>query len=105
MANPVPQFSHFVSELRTAHPTLAYLHVIEARVYNWADRTPAPHENNDFLREIWGSRPYISAGGHSRRTAEEAAEKGDCVAFGRWYISNVSDGYFNYISRKFMIIA
>ncbi|EKM48553.1 uncharacterized protein PHACADRAFT_202675 [Phanerochaete carnosa HHB-10118-sp] len=46
-------------------------------------------ESNDFLREIWGERPFISAGGYNRELALEAAEtKGDLIAVGRLFISN-----------------
>ena len=47
-------------------------------------------QSNDFLREIWSPRPFISSGGHTRESAFEFAERGDLVAFGRLFISNVS---------------
>ncbi|KAJ7849948.1 hypothetical protein B0H14DRAFT_2764026 [Mycena olivaceomarginata] len=47
------------------------------------------HASNDFLREIWGSKPFISAGGYTRASAIAAAqEKGDLIAFARPYIAN-----------------
>ena len=43
------------------------------------------------MREIWYPRPLISAGGYTRDHALEVAEtKGDLIAFGRYFISNVS---------------
>jgi NADPH2 dehydrogenase len=47
--------------------------------------------SNDFLREIWQPRPFISAGNYTRESAMRAAdETGELVAFGRSFISNVS---------------
>ena len=47
-------------------------------------------QENDFLREIWAPRPFISAGGYKRPLAIETAEaKGDIIAFGRAFIANV----------------
>ena len=51
-------------------------------------------QSNDFIREIWGPRPIISAGGYDRDLAIEFADtKGDLIAFGRYFISNVSVSY------------
>ena len=47
-------------------------------------------QTNDFIREIWAPRSLISAGGHTRESALAFAERGDLVAFGRLFISNVS---------------
>ncbi|KAG6817121.1 hypothetical protein H0H87_012642, partial [Tephrocybe sp. NHM501043] len=89
MRDPIPQFSHLVTSLRDTHPSLAYIHVVEPRVNGSVDREHETHESNDFLREIWGSRPYISAGGHTEESAVKAAERDtELVAFGRYYTSN-----------------
>lgn len=101
MDDPVPQFSHFVSQLAAAHPNFAYLHVVEP-----LSETPANPENptfgvvegsdrskesNDFLRKIWAPRPFISCGDHTRDTAlARSQDKGGLIAFGRLFISNVS---------------
>lgn len=83
MADPKPQFSHFVNKLLDAHPDLAYLHAIESE-------EPSVEESNDFLRDIWAPKPFITAGNYARDTAiERAGATGDLVAFGRFYISNV----------------
>jgi hypothetical protein len=47
-------------------------------------------KSNDFLRELWSPRPLISAGGYTRELAIATAEtKGDLIACGRFFISNV----------------
>lgn len=89
MEDPIPQFSHFVRALKQEFPDLAYIHIIESSGNNTRE--------NDFLREIWRPKPYISAGGYKRdgamsRTAEKENE---LVAFGRNFISNVSWWFFD----------
>ncbi|GLB45697.1 putative nadh flavin oxidoreductase nadh oxidase [Lyophyllum shimeji] len=89
MKDPVPQYTHLVTAVRDAHPSLAYLHVVEPRISGDNDRESAVHESNDFIRAIWQDRPYITAGGYTAQTAMAAAERGsELVAFGRHYISN-----------------
>jgi NADPH2 dehydrogenase len=91
--NPVTVFSHLVEELRRRHPNFGYLHVIEPRVRGIFDREDGAveKESNDFLRGIWAGKPWISAGGFSRESAiKQAQEKGELIAFGRYYTSNVS---------------
>ncbi|EMD36593.1 hypothetical protein CERSUDRAFT_115632 [Gelatoporia subvermispora B] len=89
MDDPVPQFSYIVEQLRDRHPDLAYIHLIEPRAAGDGDRESQTGESNDFLREIWAPRAIISAGGFTRETAIEHAEKtGDLIAFGRAFISN-----------------
>lgn len=91
MAEPmiIPTFSYFVSRIRELYPKFAYLHAIEPRVFGFNDIDPGT-DSNDFLRELWKPLAFISAGGHTRETAMEAADKtGELAAFGRSFISNV----------------
>ncbi|KAJ3551582.1 hypothetical protein NM688_g4617 [Phlebia brevispora] len=89
MKNPVPQFSHVVSELARQHPSLAYVHVVEPRVNGYLDIEVPPGDSNDFIRAIWFPRPLISAGGYLRDNALDVADKkGDLIAFGRPFIAN-----------------
>ena len=83
MENPRPTFAYFVSQAKERFPDLAYLHAVEPRSDD--------EGSNEFLREIWGERVFIAAGGYTPQTAAETAEtKGGLIAFGRYYISNVS---------------
>ena len=92
MENPEPTFAYFVSQARERFPDLAYLHVVESRISGDADSTGDRTDSNDFLREIWGDKAFITAGGFTPQSAAETVEaKGGLVAFGRRYISNVSD--------------
>ncbi|KAL1736890.1 hypothetical protein EV714DRAFT_279397 [Schizophyllum commune] len=92
MRDPIPQFSHFVSQLASRHPALAYIHVVEARVKGYMTVPPEeydPRKSNDFIRKIWAPRPLISCGAYSRGLALEIAEtKGDIIGVGRPWISN-----------------
>jgi len=99
MDDPKPTFSYVVSEIKKAHPTLCYVHVVEPRAkgQDILEKDPAG-ESNDFIREIWtspendeNSRRLISAGGYTKDLATKVAdEKGDIIAFGRPFIANVS---------------
>ena len=93
--NPVPQFTYLIKQLAEKYPGLAYIHLIESRGGS-ADGSSLPSETLDFAREAWRptGRPFIVAGGY---TAENALEhmnlpgrENDIVAFGRWFVANVS---------------
>ena len=92
MADPLPQFSYFATELKTRHPDLAYLHLVEPRAQGFAilrDEDLEERESNDFLRKIWAPKPLITAGAYTRELAiKTAEEKGDIIAVGRYFISN-----------------
>lgn len=91
MKDPKPTFAHFVSTIKQRYPELSYLHAIEPRVAGDEDGESSEAESNDFLREIWKPKPFISAGNYSRESAMKTADKtGDLIAFGRLFISNVS---------------
>ena len=89
MSDPIPQYTHFISELKAAHPDLAYLHVVEPEAAGRAKDIP---ESNDFIRQIWSPKPLITAGGYTRETAITRTQQNDneLIAFGKLYISNVS---------------
>ncbi|KAJ7439956.1 NADH:flavin oxidoreductase/NADH oxidase [Mycena latifolia] len=86
---PKPTYAHLVTQLRERYPDFAYLHIVEPRADGAETVEVKEGYSNDFIREIWGDRPLISAGGYTRETALAVAEeKGDLVAFARPYISN-----------------
>ena len=90
MEDPKPTFAYFVSQAKERFPNLAYLHVIESHVMSNDDNHGNDTESNDFLREIWGDKVFIAAGGYTPETAAETTKtKGGLVAFGRHYIANV----------------
>ena len=89
MADPIPQYTHFVSELKAAYPNLAYLHLVEPEAAGLAKNIP---ESNEFIREIWAPKPLITAGGYTRETALARTQQdaNELIAFGKFYISNMS---------------
>ena len=85
MDDPKPTFAYFVSQVKERFPGLAYLHAVEPLV------EPGVGDSNEFLREIWGDKVFIAAGGFAPQDAAETVQaKGGLVAFGRHYIANVS---------------
>lgn len=94
--DPVPTYVHLVSQIRSLYPDLAYLHSTEPRVDGSSDLFQSPTSDvgsgNNFIRELWGQRPFVNDGGYLADTALLSAEKypTDIVAFGRMFIANVS---------------
>lgn len=115
MPDPLPTFSHIIAHLASAFPSLAYISLIEPRVYGDFDSSdvdashPAatftPADSNDFARKILKEANekngpenrirtrLIVGGGYStdiKGAKTTAEENGDLVAFGRAFIANVS---------------
>ncbi|KAJ6121149.1 FMN-linked oxidoreductase [Penicillium sp. IBT 18751x] len=90
MADPVPQFSYFVEQLRELK--LAYLHLIESRVINNVDCEQG--ESNKAFLDIWGkTSPVLVAGGYKPENVKAALEKDYrdytiAVVFGRHFLAN-----------------
>ncbi|TFK94781.1 NADH:flavin oxidoreductase/NADH oxidase [Polyporus arcularius HHB13444] len=89
MKDPIPTFTYLVERLAKEFPDLAYLHVIEPGVSNYWNIPIGPGHSNDFIRNIWLPRAFITAGRYYRKEAIERAEQtGELIAFGRLFISN-----------------
>ncbi|KAF7365615.1 NADH:flavin oxidoreductase/NADH oxidase [Mycena venus] len=93
MADPVPTFSYIASEIKRLYPKFTYIHLIEPRIAADSSVGASPEnavQSNDFIREIWGDRPLVSAGGFNRESAIKLSEqrKNALVAFGRHFIAN-----------------
>ncbi|KAJ7481243.1 hypothetical protein B0H11DRAFT_2024793 [Mycena galericulata] len=92
MTDPIPTYTYIVSEIKRLYPTFAYIHLIEPRMSGDTRLEPSAEnaaQSNNFIREIWGERPLISAGGYTRETALQLAErKNALVSFGRTFIAN-----------------
>ena len=90
MADPVPQFSYFVEQLRDLK--LSYLHLIESRVINNVDCEKGG--SNKVFLDIWGkTSPVLVAGGYKPENVEAAVEKDYrdytvAVVFGRHFLAN-----------------
>jgi len=96
MVDAKPQFSHLVTSLKTKYPDLAYLSLLEPRLAKGLDELVSTDVTNDFVRDIWAPRPLMSSGGFTLESAEERADQtGDLIAIGRYFISNVSIGFWS----------
>ncbi|KAJ6569840.1 hypothetical protein DFH09DRAFT_1154901 [Mycena vulgaris] len=77
MTNPIPTFSHIVSEIKRLHPKLAYIHLIEPRISGSESVAPSEdnaRQSNGFIRDIWAIKL--------------AERKNALVACGRTFIAN-----------------
>jgi NADPH2 dehydrogenase len=94
MADPVPQFTYLIKELKALE--IAFIHLVEPRV---SGDTVVETEEKDSLisfLDAWGhERPVIVAGGYTAESAREAAGPGGvyegrkvAIAFGRYFVSN-----------------
>jgi NADPH2 dehydrogenase len=97
MADPAEReatFTHLVEQLVERHPDLAYLHLIEPRVAAGEDVEAGQGESLDCLKEIWGARPLLLAGGFKPAEAEadlaKPGRENTVLVYGRYFISNVS---------------
>lgn len=99
MAAPerLAQFSYLATNIKRLHPEIAYLHLISPRAHGDQTKDKGEIKEEHFqelatLRELWGDKPLITAGGIDRELGLEIAEKNDysLVAYGRSFIANVS---------------
>lgn len=90
MADPKPQFSYYVQELKKLK--LSFIHIVEPRCSGVLD-TPT-EEKITYLVDIWDNQsPVLIAGGFKTDSAYEAADveykgKDVVIVFGRYFISN-----------------
>jgi len=88
MPDPIPTFTEVVTRIRDRHPDFAYIHVLEPPASDHSSATQKT--SSQFLRDIWGDRPYIANTDFGRDSAIETVEKeGGLVSFARHFISNV----------------
>lgn len=101
MKEPVATYTYLINEILRKHPDLSYLHVTERRINTpQAGQPVASYDEfvtegseNDFIRKLWSAKGkrLITAGGYTRETGSRVAQKkGDLIAYGRLFISNVS---------------
>jgi hypothetical protein len=108
MLDPIPTFSHLISTLLGAHPELAYIHAVDARIDGGHDRTDyiPPNESNDFIRDIIRQKgkgtKLISAGGYTRELGIEVADaKGDLIGYARPFLANV--GVYSFTWSRYLL--
>jgi NADPH2 dehydrogenase len=77
MTDPKPQYGYLVKEIRDRHPDFSYIQVIK----DYDPVNSAASASNDFIRQIWGNRPLISAGGYG----EDPERDSRCGGTGRYH--------------------
>ncbi|KAL4928348.1 alkene reductase [Aspergillus undulatus] len=90
MGDPVRQFDDIIDKANLLG--LAYLHLVESRIFGAADHEGGANETLDFAYERWNG-PILVAGGYGPGTArrlvdEEYPDKDIVVIFGRHFVSN-----------------
>ncbi|KAL3457525.1 FMN-linked oxidoreductase [Aspergillus heterothallicus] len=90
MQDPIPQFSDVVEKANRLG--LAYLHLIEPRIFGATDDPKSATESLDFVYERWNG-PILVAGGYGAADAqrlvdEQHPDRNIVVIFGRHFISN-----------------
>ncbi|KAK3081361.1 hypothetical protein LTR53_020476, partial [Teratosphaeriaceae sp. CCFEE 6253] len=72
MADPIPQFSHLLRELKPL--SLAYVHLVESRISGSAD-AETTGKIDPFI-DLWaGTSPILIAGGFKPDSARRAVEE------------------------------
>ncbi|KAH6684897.1 hypothetical protein F5X68DRAFT_154843 [Plectosphaerella plurivora] len=92
-------WGHLCEELKKRHPKLSYVSFVEPRyeqIFSEAEKVAFLDSwglktvDLSKFRAIWGSTPFLSAGGFDDRNSWGVVESGryDAIAYGRWFISN-----------------
>ncbi|ROW06295.1 hypothetical protein VPNG_08080 [Cytospora leucostoma] len=90
MADPIPQFSYLIHQLRALD--IAFLHLVEPRVHGVIDVAPE-NESLEFALQSWGrDKPVLIAGAYTTELAiqaenEKYADYNVAIVFGRRFIS------------------
>ncbi|KAH7027848.1 uncharacterized protein B0I36DRAFT_375518 [Microdochium trichocladiopsis] len=96
MADPIPQFTHLLNQIKGRWSDLAYLHLVESRISGSEDvvgqDVHACPERLDFAYDIWEG-PILVAGAYGLESARRLVDtehslKQIVVVFGRHFIAN-----------------
>ena len=84
MDDPKPTFAYLVRRIKELHPNFAFLDASEV------ERPRDGKESNDFLRDIWAPKVFMSNSGYDRQKGMDLADRtGGLVAYGRYFLANV----------------
>lgn len=93
MADPVPQFSYIINELKSLD--IAYMHLVESRIGTGSAATAeyeATTGKNDVFLKLWKHAPMLLAGGFTPEKSKVAVNETYkdnplAIAIGRYWIS------------------
>ena len=84
MDDPMPTFAYLAQKIKERYPNFAFLDAIEV------ERPRDGKESNEFLREVWSPKVFISNGGYDRKKGIELADRtGGLVSYGKHFLANV----------------
>jgi NADPH2 dehydrogenase len=84
MDDPKPTFAYLVQRIKELYPNFAYLDAVEV------ERPRDGKESNEFLREIWSPKIFISNSGYDRQKGMELSDRtGGLVSYGKSFLANV----------------
>ena len=83
MDDPKPTFTYLVQRIRELYPNFAFLDAVEVG-------SPRDgKESNEFLREAWAPKVFMSSSGYDRQKGMDLADKtGGLVSYGRYFLAN-----------------
>ncbi|GAO18768.1 uncharacterized protein UV8b_04921 [Ustilaginoidea virens] len=95
----IETWSHLCRQLKRRLPGLSYVSFVEPRYEQilcqaekqaFLDSWGLPHVDLSLFREIWGTTPFMSAGGFDDANSWDVMESGryDALLYGRLFISN-----------------
>ena len=84
MDDPKPTFTYLVQRIKELYPNFAFLDAVEV------ERPRDGKESNEFLREAWAPKVFISNSGYDRQKGMDLADRtGGLVSYGRSFLANV----------------
>jgi len=83
MDDPIPTFSYLARKIKELYPNFAFFDAVEV------ERPRDGKESNDFLREIWAPKVFMSNSGYDRKKGMELADRtGGLVGYGKSFLAN-----------------
>lgn len=84
MDDPKPTFAYLAQKIKELYPNFAFFDAVEV------ERPRDGKESNDFLREIWAPKVFMSNSGYDRKKGMELADRtGGLVGYGKDFLANV----------------
>ena len=84
MDDPRPTFGYLAQRIKELYPNFAFFDVAEV------ERPRDGRESNDFLRDVWAPKVFMSNGGYDLQKGTDLADRtGGLVGYGRHFLANV----------------
>jgi len=83
MDDPKPTFAYLALKIKELYPKFAFFDAVEV------ERPRDGTESNQFLREIWAPKVFMSNSGYNRQKGMELADRtGGLVGYGKYFLAN-----------------